>query len=210
MNLQIEHQLVVLVCGINKKILCYGKLLGMFPMKGQTTGSELLSSLIHLCDAASLNINSCVSITTDGAKSMIGTKIGMVTLLKEHLAHCGVKLWQLHCIIHQENLCGRVRTLALMHLFATNIAAWIRLLLWEGMKDWEVAVHIKHNSSVIWDKNGLNFTVHALESDTNAENISMHYPSHVVHFLYLVLESAWFCSLAGDGGRRNRWQEPMG
>ncbi|GFS78404.1 hypothetical protein TNCV_3146701 [Trichonephila clavipes] len=28
--------------------------------------------------------------------------------------------------------------------------------------------------------------------------------------LYLVLESAWFCSLAGDGGRGNRWQEPMG
>ncbi|GFV40384.1 hypothetical protein TNCV_3615541 [Trichonephila clavipes] len=28
--------------------------------------------------------------------------------------------------------------------------------------------------------------------------------------LYLVLESAWFCSLAGDGGRGNRWLEPMG
>ncbi|GFV65792.1 hypothetical protein TNCV_651151 [Trichonephila clavipes] len=27
--------------------------------------------------------------------------------------------------------------------------------------------------------------------------------------LYLVLELAWFCCLAGDGGRGNRWQEPM-
>ncbi|GFV52395.1 uncharacterized protein TNCV_596981 [Trichonephila clavipes] len=79
----------------------------MFPMMGQTTGSELLSSLIHLCDAASLNMNNCVSITTDRAKSMIGTKIGMVTLLKERLAHCGVELLQLHCIIHQKNLCGK-------------------------------------------------------------------------------------------------------
>ncbi|GFW07684.1 general transcription factor II-I repeat domain-containing protein 2A [Trichonephila clavipes] len=83
------------------------ELLGMFPMKGQTSGSELLSSLIHLCDAASLNMNNCVDITTDGAKSMIGTKIGMVTLLKELLAHCSIELLQLHCIIHQENLCGK-------------------------------------------------------------------------------------------------------
>ncbi|GFV48456.1 general transcription factor II-I repeat domain-containing protein 2A [Trichonephila clavipes] len=52
-------------------------------------------------------MNNCVSITTDGAKSMIGTKIGMPTLLKERLAHCGVELLQLHCIIHQENLCGK-------------------------------------------------------------------------------------------------------
>ncbi|GFT47598.1 uncharacterized protein NPIL_441031, partial [Nephila pilipes] len=80
------------------------------------------------------------------------------------------------------DILGCIRNLALMHLFATNIAVWIRLLLWEGMKDWEVAVHVKHNSSVVWDKNVLNFTVHALESDTNAENISMHYPNHVVHY----------------------------
>ncbi|GFY55673.1 hypothetical protein TNIN_424551 [Trichonephila inaurata madagascariensis] len=47
-----------------------------------------------------------VSITTDGATSMIGPNIGMVTLLQERLAHCGVELLQLHCIIHQKNLCG--------------------------------------------------------------------------------------------------------
>ncbi|GFX32265.1 hypothetical protein TNCV_1324661 [Trichonephila clavipes] len=58
----------------------------------------------HLCDAASLNMNTCVSITTDGAQSMIGMEIGTIMLLKEHLAHCGVELLQLHCIIHQENL----------------------------------------------------------------------------------------------------------
>ncbi|GFU55459.1 uncharacterized protein TNCV_2812751 [Trichonephila clavipes] len=79
----------------------------MLPMKGQTTGSELLSSLIHLCDAASLNMNNCDSIITDGAKSMIGTKIGMITILRECLAYCGVEMLQLHCIIHKENLCGK-------------------------------------------------------------------------------------------------------
>ncbi|GFV18664.1 hypothetical protein TNCV_3525991 [Trichonephila clavipes] len=83
------------------------EILGMFSMKGQTTGSELFSSLIHLCDAASLNMINCVSITTDGAKLTIGMKIGMVMLLIEHHAHCGVELLLLHCTIHQENLCGK-------------------------------------------------------------------------------------------------------
>ncbi|GFY38462.1 hypothetical protein TNIN_291401 [Trichonephila inaurata madagascariensis] len=100
-------QLLVFACGIDKIFCVTEELLGMFPMKGQTTDSELLSSLIRLCDVASLNMSNCVSITTDGAKSMIGTKIGMVTLLKECLAHCGVELLQLHCIVHQENLYGR-------------------------------------------------------------------------------------------------------
>ncbi|GFR13769.1 uncharacterized protein TNCT_159361 [Trichonephila clavata] len=101
------------------------------------------------------------------------------------LLRCIFILFQIYFLKNSKevlDVLGCIRTLALMHLFATNIAIWIRLLLWEGMKDWEVSVHIKHNSSVIWDKNGLNFTVHALESDTNAENISMHYPSHVVHY----------------------------
>ncbi|GFW05665.1 transposable element Tcb1 transposase [Trichonephila clavipes] len=75
-------QLLVFVRRIDKKF-CVTEELGMFPMKLQTTGSELLSSLIHLCHAASLNMNNCVRITTDGAKLIIGTKIGMVTLLKE-------------------------------------------------------------------------------------------------------------------------------
>lgn len=100
-------QLLVFVRGIDENFHVTEELLGMFSMKGQTTGSELLSSLMHLCDAASLNMKNCVSITTDGAKSMTGSKIGMITLLKEQLAQCGAELLQFHCIIHQENLCGK-------------------------------------------------------------------------------------------------------
>ncbi|GFU91940.1 hypothetical protein TNCV_3765651 [Trichonephila clavipes] len=85
-------QLLVFVHETDKKFCVMKELLGMFPIKGQTTGSELLPSLIHLCNAASLNMYNCISITTDGAKSMIGTKMGMVMLLKERFAHCGVEL----------------------------------------------------------------------------------------------------------------------
>ena len=93
-------ELLVFVHGIDK-FFC------LFPMKLQTIGSELLSSLLLLYDTASLNMNNYVSIITDGANSMTGVKIGIITLLKEHLAQCGVKLLQFHCIIHQKSLCGK-------------------------------------------------------------------------------------------------------
>lgn len=100
-------QLLVFVRGIDKNFCVTEELLGMFSMKGQTTGSELLSSLLELCNGASLDMNRCVSITTDGAPSMIGVKNGMVSLLKEHLGQREAELLQFHCIIHQENLCGK-------------------------------------------------------------------------------------------------------
>ncbi|GFW46715.1 hypothetical protein TNCV_2980711 [Trichonephila clavipes] len=111
MNHQIEHLLANSVFVELIKKLCNGRTLNVSheerERERQTTGSELLSSLIHLCNAGSLNMNNCVSITTDGAKSMIGTKIGMVKLLKECLSHCGVELLQTHSFTHQENLCGK-------------------------------------------------------------------------------------------------------
>ena len=61
----------------------------MFPMKRQAIGSEFHFSLLHLCDTASLNMDKCVSITTDGTEPMTGMKIGMVTLSKECLTECG-------------------------------------------------------------------------------------------------------------------------
>lgn len=46
---------------------------------------------------------------TDGAPSMIGSKIGMVTLLSEHMKEKGIQtdLIKYHCIIHQQNLIGK-------------------------------------------------------------------------------------------------------
>lgn len=79
------------------------------------------------------------------------------------------------------NRFGGFQNFALMHLFAANGAAWIRHFLWESAMNWEYAFHLKHNSSVNWSKNTLNFTVHSLESDLMSEDTLKHYPNHVVH-----------------------------
>lgn len=101
-------QLLVFIRGVSKDFFVTEELLGMCPMKGQTTGQELLNSLLDLCNQAELDMRKCVSITTDGAKSMTGVNIGMITLLKQHLGERGSELFQYHCIIHQQNLCAKV------------------------------------------------------------------------------------------------------
>lgn len=73
------------------------------------------------------------------------------------------------------------RHTALMHLVATNIAMWIRIMLWESAKDWLEAVHYKHNSSIKWDHVEMNVTMHTLESDIKSLNPVHHKPYHKVH-----------------------------
>jgi hypothetical protein len=50
------------------------------------------------------DINSLSSIVTGGAKSMHGTQTGLVGLLRKAGMNCPA----LHCIIHQNALCGKI------------------------------------------------------------------------------------------------------
>jgi hypothetical protein len=46
----------------------------------------------------------CTGIVTGGAKSVVGSKTALVGRLKR----LGVRYVFLHCIIHQEVLCGKI------------------------------------------------------------------------------------------------------
>ena len=46
----------------------------------------------------------CPCIVIDGAKAMVGSKTGLVGLLRAN----GINCITLHCVIHQEALCGKV------------------------------------------------------------------------------------------------------
>ncbi|XP_054721857.1 proton channel OtopLc-like isoform X2 [Uloborus diversus] len=74
-----------------------------------------------------------------------------------------------------------VRHTALMHLVATNLAIWIRVMLWESTKDWLDALHYKHNSSVEWDLAKFNITMHTLDSDEKHIDTERHKPYHRIH-----------------------------
>lgn len=80
---------------------------------------------------------------------------------------------------------GWFRHAALMHLVATNLSIWIRLVLWESAKDWLDATHHKHNSSIEWrlaEHKEFNISLHTLESDTKSSDTSKHIPTHNIHY----------------------------
>ncbi|KFM76477.1 Otopetrin-2, partial [Stegodyphus mimosarum] len=73
------------------------------------------------------------------------------------------------------------RHTALMHLVATNLAIWIRIMLWESARDWLDAIHYKHNSSTEWYQASFNISMHTLESDTNSLDTAKHKPYHRIY-----------------------------
>ncbi|KAF8790220.1 proton channel OtopLc-like [Argiope bruennichi] len=73
------------------------------------------------------------------------------------------------------------RHFALMHLVATNLAIWIRIMLWESTRDWLDAIHYKHNSSIPWIDAKFNVSKHSLDSDTKHQDHARHKPHHRVH-----------------------------
>lgn len=64
---------------------------------------------------------------------------------------------------------GWCRHLVLMHLMATNIAVWLRLLVWETARSWLDVTHTSLNASERFPPEGYNTTAHALFSDGRHE-----------------------------------------
>ncbi|XP_023215897.1 general transcription factor II-I repeat domain-containing protein 2A-like [Centruroides sculpturatus] len=79
----------------------------MASLSRHTTGADLLTGLLSICNKSALDFDKLSSIATDGAPSMVGCENGMVTLLKNHLGDRQKELVQYHCIIHQQQLCAK-------------------------------------------------------------------------------------------------------
>lgn len=100
-------QLLVFVRGVTDDFSVHEELVGLSSLKGQTTGSDLLRGLLEKVTSLDLNLDNLVGISTDGAPAMIGKHSGLVQLLIKHLGQRKDELKQFHCIIHQQNLCGK-------------------------------------------------------------------------------------------------------
>jgi len=100
-------QLMIFFRGVTNNFEIYEELLAVSSLKDRTTGSDLLTSLLNECEKAGLDLKKLAGITTDGAPSMIGANNGMVSLLKNSLGNRNLELFRFHCIIHQQNLCGK-------------------------------------------------------------------------------------------------------
>ncbi|XP_069582815.1 general transcription factor II-I repeat domain-containing protein 2-like [Ranitomeya imitator] len=81
-------------------------LLAVISLKEKTRGEDIYTAFKTYVQEHNIPLQKLVSITTDGAPAMIGSKIGFVTLCRND--HDFPHFLNYHCIIHQESLCTKV------------------------------------------------------------------------------------------------------
>ncbi|CAN7937456.1 unnamed protein product [Ixodes hexagonus] len=102
-------QCAIFVRGVNKDFDVTEELLDLVPMKGTTTGADIVSALERVVDRAGLPWGKLVCLATDGAPSMVGKKSGLVGRLRTKLTGLDIskRFAAVHCILHQEALCSK-------------------------------------------------------------------------------------------------------
>lgn len=85
------------------------EMLALLPLTGQTRGEDICLALMDFFrgPGREIDLGKLVSITTDGAPSMVGKDRGLVALMRKEDAF--PDFFAYHCILHQEQLCCKLR-----------------------------------------------------------------------------------------------------
>lgn len=98
------------------------ELLDLVSLHGKVTGSDIFRAVSQTLDKFDIDFSKCSCVVTDGAKAMIGSKNGFFGQIKQR----GLKFPVIHCIIHQEALCGKVVKLCTSMQTVTKIVNTIK------------------------------------------------------------------------------------
>ncbi|XP_025080977.1 general transcription factor II-I repeat domain-containing protein 2A-like [Pomacea canaliculata] len=102
-------QLLVFIRGTNNDFELTEELAAMRGMHGNTTGEDLFKEVSAVIEGLALPWEKLVGVTTDGARSMVGCHSGLASrVIRKVVESNGTEPLRLHCIIHQQNLCGKV------------------------------------------------------------------------------------------------------
>ena len=107
-------QLLIIVRGKTQEFEIIGELIGMTSLSDQTKGSDMLSGLLEQCSKVNLDLLKLSGIVADSAPSMICSKSGLVTLLKQHLGRHDIELKQFHCFSTRRNYALKVWVLTML------------------------------------------------------------------------------------------------
>ncbi|KAM3867728.1 general transcription factor II-I repeat domain-containing protein 2-like [Diretmus argenteus] len=94
-------QLLIYVRTINSAFDSHEELMKLIPLHGTTKGADVFNAVRDVTEFG--GFQNLSAIATDGAPSMQGRHLGFAGLLRQSGVCCPV----LHCIIHQEALCGK-------------------------------------------------------------------------------------------------------
>jgi len=147
-------QCAVFIRGVDKNLSITEELLDLIPLKSTTTGKDVFQKLEECIEKAELPWTKLVNLATDGAPAMLSEKVGVVGLVKAKL--CTLKpqgdFASIHCIIHQEALCGKnlklkgvmevvVKTVNFIRARALNHRQFASLLLSNESQHGELLYH---------------------------------------------------------------------
>jgi hypothetical protein len=120
-------QLHIFVRVIDAEFEITEELAGLQSLKGTTTGEGIFQKLCETLKSLHLNWKELCFVTTDGAKSMVGSNSGVVIRIKTEIEGSNFSpLMQLQCIIHQQALCSKVVNLESVMNIAVSTVNFIR------------------------------------------------------------------------------------
>lgn len=96
-------QLCIFVRTIQEDFTINEEMLGLASLHNTTKGVDIYNAFIEIAKEFNINFNKCSVIVTDDAPAMVGLKQGFCGLLKKNNINC----LTVHCLIHQEALCGK-------------------------------------------------------------------------------------------------------
>ncbi|XP_042206826.1 general transcription factor II-I repeat domain-containing protein 2A-like isoform X1 [Homarus americanus] len=92
------------------------EMINLVTLPERTTGADICKAVVNELSIRQIDISKVVSVTTDGAPSMIGKEAGFVNLFAKHVGH---PLIGFHCIIHEEALCAKAGLRELQEVMQT-------------------------------------------------------------------------------------------
>lgn len=99
-------QLCVFIRMVFEDMSTKEELLTILPLKGHTRVEDIFNAFMGFVSRTKLPLFKLISITTDGAPSMVGRTSGFIALCKESESFPDILNY--HCIIHQQVLCGKI------------------------------------------------------------------------------------------------------
>ena len=102
-------QLLIFIRGVDKNFQIVEDLCALRSMKDTTTSENLFLEVHQAVNNLDLSWARLKSVTTDGARNMVGSKAGLVEKICNEVANAnGTPPLKFHCIIHQQVLCSKI------------------------------------------------------------------------------------------------------
>ena len=102
----VKH-LAFFIRGVFNDFEYFENFLDLVKLPKNSTGEALYDQLKIVFQKFNLNYEAFISITSDGAKNLLGDKKGLIARIKNFMFEYKMKneLINFHCLLHQENLC---------------------------------------------------------------------------------------------------------